>query len=454
MATSRRRSHRSASPAARSVAPGVAADGQRGDVWRAVALQAHWMGRGDKPPGKSVSHRSRSSGPPSLGEYGEMDFDEKQRRHQASLTLAQRMGLVVEPGAPLTAPQWEAVKLASDARQDSDAPCSICLEDFKMRPQVILSCSHVFHAECMRSFERFAGSRRCPICRQESYDLTPHVGGFQVWRKKCASRIQRAWRGYKSRKLMYDQLRDPSTRADAPALHRRMCGRALQAVNGRMTKACEEREDALDRFLESLDNSVASCSEKLREGLQGFEALHGETILGSARRSSSSRTDSQPPSGQPDNSASGNQGIASAAEMWAKARRAALERSQEEGGCIDCPICFQPCDLTSSSRSAGGSRIELLSCSHVFHRCCLLSFESFHVFEVHQCPVCRQQYERRPWHTPSQAASSALTHASGKPPQAPRNASGSTSLTSSAGGRMRSDTGAARGRVPRGRLLA
>merc|ERR1712228_533836 len=60
----------------------------------------------------------------------------------------------------------------------------------------------------------------------------------------------------------------------------------------------------------------------------------------------------------------------------------------------DCPICFQDCHL----RGRGAQRVELLSCSHVFHRCCIMSFESFHVFEVHICPVCRQSYDRRPLH--------------------------------------------------------
>merc|ERR1712008_621067 len=71
------------------------------------------------------------------------------------------------------------------------------------------------------------------------------------------------------------------------------------------------------------------------------------------------------------------------------ARRAALNRGDE----VDCPICFQECHL----HGRGAARVELRSCSHVFHRCCIDSFESFHVFERHICPVWRQNYQRRPW---------------------------------------------------------
>ena len=44
----------------------------------------------------------------------------------------------------------------STARQDSHHECSICCEHFGMEEQVLLSCSHVFHKQCIISFERYA----------------------------------------------------------------------------------------------------------------------------------------------------------------------------------------------------------------------------------------------------------------------------------------------------------
>eukprot|EP00931_Biecheleriopsis_adriatica_P121381 TRINITY_DN96462_c0_g1_i1.p1 TRINITY_DN96462_c0_g1~~TRINITY_DN96462_c0_g1_i1.p1 ORF type:complete len:495 (+),score=89.05 TRINITY_DN96462_c0_g1_i1:80-1564(+) len=442
------RRHRSASPSCRGAGPGagVATDGARGEVWRAVALQAHLLGPSHpprRPPaggaGRSASagrdatsllpaDRAKQPAAPStgLGQYAELDYEEKLKRHEASLSLAQRMGLVAKPSQPLTAEQWEKVKHASDSRQDSDVPCSICLDDFRERPQVILSCSHVFHGECLRSFEKFSGKRECPLCRCPSYDATVHHAGFMVWRKKCASRIQRAWRGYKSRSDVYHQLLQPNVRTEAPSLHRRYCGKALQAVGGKLEKACEEREDALDRFLEELDGSVAMCSAQLREGLLGFEQLHGSTVaagLGNApaevpealreSRTPPVQVATSPQVEQPVNGGQSAAGPVVDAECWAKARRAALGRGDE----VDCPICFQSCQL----RGKGGSRVELLSCSHVFHRCCLISFESFHVFETHLCPVCRQKYERRPWNNPE---------AADRPPRLPEAASDEVSASS------------------------
>lgn len=349
-----------------------------------------------------------------------LDYDEKVRRHAASLSLAQRLGLVQGPAQPLTADQWEAIKRASDTREDSDTACSICLDDFRLRPQLILNCSHVFHAECLASFERFAGSRRCPLCRCERTDATHHYGGFMVWRRKCATRIQRAWRGYCSRRNVYNQLLRPECRLEAPALHRRVCGRALAAVSNRMERACEDREDALDRFLASLDQSVAESNQQLRDNLLGFEQLHGAAagaLAGGALGSGVAAASAAPEAEMAHASLGESAAVAPAREgaslcadpeCWAKARRAALSRGDE----VDCPICFQDCEL----RGEGSARVELLSCSHVFHRTCILSFESFHVFEVHQCPVCRQSYERRPW----QAAAAKQASATGSRRRPPR----------------------------------
>ncbi|CAJ1331932.1 unnamed protein product [Effrenium voratum] len=384
--------------AERPMGPCVVTDGTRGEVWRAVALQAHLLGKPPRPnrtrsasarqdrPDPSPTARSDSTrSAPSAFRHAEISYDEKVRRHEASLTLAQRMGLVAPPAQPLTSEQWEQVKQASDQREDSTVPCSICLDDFRTRPQVILSCSHVFHGECLGSFERFAGKRHCPLCRCPYFDATIHHTGLMVWRKKCAGRIQKAWRGYKSRDELYSQLRQPDVRLGAPCMHRRFCGKALQALGGKLEKACEEHEDSLERFLQELDGSVAESSAALREGLCSFERLHA-TPMSSAGVHAASASSQEGQSSHPK-----SQSLPSKAEgepsEWAAARRAVLSRGE-----VDCPICFQLCDLSSQ-----GNRVELLSCSHVFHRTCLVSFESFHVFEVHLCPVCRQTYERRPW---------------------------------------------------------
>ena len=89
-------------------------------------------------------------------------------QYERKLTLAMKRGLVKPPPPKLTEKEWDSIESQSKTRhQDS---CPICREQFKLSEQVILSCGHVFHRQCLRSFERFVRSskRSCPICRKQN----------------------------------------------------------------------------------------------------------------------------------------------------------------------------------------------------------------------------------------------------------------------------------------------
>lgn len=74
---------------------------------------------------------------------------------------------------------WDAV--VERALERSGAECPICLQALQLPgregPLAWLSCSHVFHAECLGTFELYAearaggrggggGARACPMCRE------------------------------------------------------------------------------------------------------------------------------------------------------------------------------------------------------------------------------------------------------------------------------------------------
>lgn len=73
---------------------------------------------------------------------------------RTSLTLAQKRGLVACPPPKLSRDEWEICEKQAEERGDLAHPCSICRELFGVKEQVILSCSHVFHHDCLTSFER------------------------------------------------------------------------------------------------------------------------------------------------------------------------------------------------------------------------------------------------------------------------------------------------------------
>jgi hypothetical protein len=66
---------------------------------------------------------------------------------------------------PLTKPEWDFIETKLFDRKEST--CPICMEHFKSGHEVLLSCSHMFHRNCLTSFENFMKSneKTCPICR-------------------------------------------------------------------------------------------------------------------------------------------------------------------------------------------------------------------------------------------------------------------------------------------------
>ncbi|XP_032100791.1 RING finger protein 32 isoform X4 [Sapajus apella] len=130
------------------------------------------------------------------------------------LTLAQKLGLIGPPPPPLSSDEWEKVKQRSLLQGDSVQPCPICKEDFELRPQVLLSCSHVFHRACLQAFEKFTNKKTCPLCRKNQYETRVIHDGARLFRIKCATRIQACWRGYVVRKW-YQNLRKTVPPTDA-----------------------------------------------------------------------------------------------------------------------------------------------------------------------------------------------------------------------------------------------
>ena len=79
-----------------------------------------------------------------------------------------------------------------------------------MQDQVILSCSHTFHAACITSFERFLRKkgRTCPICRHSDYQKKVTSVGAMAKRMSSARVAQSIIRMHLSRKMFKRMLRE------------------------------------------------------------------------------------------------------------------------------------------------------------------------------------------------------------------------------------------------------
>ncbi|KAG7224973.1 hypothetical protein INR49_014889, partial [Caranx melampygus] len=268
------------------------------------------------------------------------------------LTLAQKLGLVASPAERLTEDEWMQVKARSIQQQGSAQPCAICREEFRLQPQVLLSCSHVFHRACLQAFEKFSGRKCCPMCRREQYETRVIHDAARLFRHRCATRIQAYWRGYVARKW-YRHVRKTICPKD-----KRLQRKFFEAkeLNDSFVRYCHTDTEA---FLSDIDRSLSSSRRV-------FQQLERKSV-------------SEP---QEDD--------------WDRIQSQVIQR-----GVWDCPICLtalcSPNPPTDASRSNHQQhrRSVLLSCSHLFHLLCLEAFEAFTADSRPSCPLCRSVYHKK-----------------------------------------------------------
>ncbi|XP_027012544.2 RING finger protein 32 [Tachysurus fulvidraco] len=305
----------------------------------AGALQDHIIRSLPSSPSTHLAHTHH---------YGDDDDDDEQEfvldSRQPPLTLAQKLGLVAAPisSRRLSEDEWMEVKSRSLLNGDSTHPCIICTEEFRLQPQVLLSCSHIFHKACLRKLEHFSGRKCCPLCRTEHYETRVILDSARLYRETCALRIQAWWRGCVTRKW-YRGIRKVVAPND-PQLRRRFFEEKFQEMTESLVQSC--RSD-VDSFLRDLDCSVAQS----RDIFHLFDLLHGSS-----------------------------RGVQE--EVWMKVQEKAVQRDTH-----NCPICLTPLRSTHSC-----TPLVLLSCSHLFHQSCLRASEHFCQEGGATCPLCRCHY--------------------------------------------------------------
>lgn len=321
-------------------------------LWSAVALQQHMLRSMQGLP--NANPQSQRTGGSEGG--------------QQRLTLAERMGLVEAPPSAPTEDEWSFAVDKSTHRNDCGKECAICKSTFvssHASAQVILSCSHVFHEQCIKQFEKFArragATASCPLCRSARYHKRVFYQGKAQVQNHAAAKIQAHVRGFLARKR-YLTLRlraNPKFRIDYAATQ-------LKAISDTYTIRATLREKQLDKFLDDLDLTRQKAVADMF-----------------------SRRD------------------------WEEVRNKVLSR--HDG--LECPICMGTIDAeqeqSTTTVRAQAPHAYMLSCAHCFHGPCLESFESFAaasavdaasrisgissdmISNIPRCPVCRAGYAKR-----------------------------------------------------------
>ncbi|XP_038046163.1 RING finger protein 32-like [Patiria miniata] len=341
------------------------------------------------------------------------------------LTLAQKLGLMEAPEQPLSDLDWRDAKEKSNRRDDSILPCVICKEEFGLQQQVLLSCSHVFHRNCLQAFERFTGKKTCPMCRKEQYQTRVIHEGAKLHRVRCAIRIQACWRGYVVYSW-YRKLRQTVPPKD-PRLRKKFYEERLQAITERLLRSYDTN---IDSFLAEMDRSITAS----RDVFKNLEASNLRTItpeewdsiqLKAVERGKTECPICIMPLHQPDNT----EPITNAPNIQHRGKDTHSDRPpnrpgnnssakkknrvrQRDTGVTSAPsgtshslrkhTRIDNDDDTSADRDGdrhgdrhGHRHTVLLSCTHVFHLVCLQAFEELSLAQTKVCPVCRSGYQKK-----------------------------------------------------------
>ena len=271
----------------------------------------------------------------------------------------------------------------------------------QFQSQTILCCSHVFHTNCLASFERFVGveNRFCPLCRGGvgCYSKMLTEVGSLARERNAVVIVQKVVRGYIVRKEFRCRLRsyyahhafvcedeDEDNKEDgmivSKNIRQKFYVKELEHLGGKMQKQIECNGYNLKELEEKIDKSLGASREL-------DEMLAADSNTGVAFASS----------------------VASNVK-WDIVMKAAFERGEagtataKGSRCNDnasdyekqnkntCPICMSIMDHRHRRN------VTLLSCSHFFCTSCIESFETFNAHRVDMnscvCPVCRSSYEK------------------------------------------------------------
>lgn len=123
------------------------------------------------------------------------------------ITLAMKMGLEAKPKPELSKKEWNIMYKTFLDRNDIQYGCAICQDHFKNKKQVLLSCSHSFHSQCIYSFESYSQTLCCPICRTNNYKKKEIYDGKIYWQHYNVTIIQKYWYYFKTQKEYQSKLK-------------------------------------------------------------------------------------------------------------------------------------------------------------------------------------------------------------------------------------------------------
>ena len=197
----------------------------------------------------------------------------------AALTLAQLRGLDAMPPERLTPDQWRELELLAlrrlTTRSGGSRPhnaCAICQDALGLRSQLLLSCGHVYHQQCMMSLKAFLQQHRnpvaCPTCRAVDVSCLTTTIGAHAFVLDSIVLLQSLARGVSARSrwkavLRQHYFRDPmgSYQSAPPVDQARksaFIAAELDRLHCSMSSAMLQREHNVACLLQTIDAKLSS----------------------------------------------------------------------------------------------------------------------------------------------------------------------------------------------------
>ena len=304
----------------------------------------------------------------------------KMHKYQSKLTLAQKIGLIPSPPQPLNKDAWNMIEEQARKRKEGEGLCPICLEAFKGIDQIILSCSHMFHKNCLVSFEKLCKIKMCPICRKQDYDKRDTDQGFVFYRLKCVIFIQRMVRGYLVRKWFYVEILVPRQKElVSKLLKRKVMSFKLRNIGKRIDKNMIKKNKVSEEMLGRMEKAIHEKTQMIYNDLQSLQYAH-------AKKEENQEKVLEIVWGQYEKNLENikNKGHNQEEIMkeWGEIKKKGIERCGE-----DCAICLNKLFVQKKP-------LYLLSCSHIFHTHCIEALERYDIQEKKKCPICREVYQK------------------------------------------------------------
>lgn len=304
----------------------------------------------------------------------------KYRKYLSKLTLAQKLGIIPAPPQPLSNDNWALIEQQAQKRKEGEGLCPICLEAFKGEDQTILSCSHMFHKNCLLSFEKLCKIKMCPICRKQDYDKKETNQGFLYYQTKCILLIQKIIRGYLARKLFFELLVPQHKEIRSKLLKRKFMCYKLKKIGKRIDKNLSRQKKASEIILEKIERTVKEKSMAISHNLEELQHLEIKTqekrekVLEIVWNQYHGNLEIEKKKFEKENSIS-------VQKEWVEIKKKGIERCG-----VDCAICL--------NKLFNKKPLYLLSCSHIFHIHCIEALERYSIQNKKKCPICRDAYQK------------------------------------------------------------